>query len=78
MTYYAGSKCYYCEQENFNAEELCPETYKGELTHADDKWCEYCGEKSVDTEEGNSESCAPCYREGQQEERDRNWDYYHA
>jgi hypothetical protein len=78
MTYGQPATCYYCEQENFNAEEKCPETPKGELTHAETKWCEYCEETSVDYEDGDSDSCARCYWEAQQELRDRNWDYYHA
>jgi hypothetical protein len=75
---YGKATCYYCEQEDFNAEELCPETYKGELPHAEQKWCESCGEESVDREEGDGDFCAHCYHEGQQELRDRNWDYYNA
>ncbi len=78
MTYGKQATCYYCEQEDFNAEELCPETYKGELPHAEIKWCESCGEEPVDREEGDSDSCRRCYLEWQAEERGRNWDYYHA
>jgi len=72
------SKCYYCDAEDFNDKELCSETYKGELLHSDQKWCESCGEDPVDREEGDSDSCRRCYLEWQAEERGRNWDYYHA
>jgi hypothetical protein len=72
------SKCYYCDVEDFNDKELCAETYKGELNHAEQKWCESCEEEPVDREEGDSDSCRRCYLEWQAEERGRNWDYYHA
>lgn len=78
MTYGKPATCYYCEQEGFNEEELCPETYKGELPHAEQKWCESCEEEPVDREEGDSDSCRRCYSEWQAEERGRNWDYYNA
>lgn len=75
---YSTPKCYYCDQENFNAEEVCSETGKSELLHSDIKWCEYCEEKYVDRYEGDSDSCAECYREGEQIRRDQEWDYRHA
>jgi hypothetical protein len=71
-------KCYYCDAEDFNDAELCSETYKGELNHAEQKWCEYCEERPVENQDGVNDHCAQCYREWQSEERGRNWDYYHA
>jgi hypothetical protein len=78
MTQNSKAKCYYCDAENFNAEEKCAETYKGELNHAEQKWCEYCEEQPVDNQDGNNDHCAQCYYEWKAEERGRNWDYYHA
>lgn len=78
MPYNSKPKCYYCDAEDFDEKELCSETYKGELPHAEIKWCESCGEEPVDREEGDSDSCRRCYYEWRDEERGRNWDYYNA